>query len=543
MRLVRGSSSVCGAASHGGIAARPVTAARTKVLLAESSPLSAKTTLVSSSSSSRRPLVTASASPGDGLAQATSPMQYPLNGAPSPEEVLQIKHLRNYFKPRDSPFVRDNNAGGGFVGDSDAVGIQVSRYESEDSSGASCSGGIYSTFDDVCIPLPPYATRSGPRKTIYADPATTTAAIVTCGGLCPGLNDVVQNIVFTLADYGVPSDQILGIRHGLRGFYAPGGGAVGGGGKPIELSREAVQGIHLRGGTLLGTSRGGADVSEIVRRLSLWGVTQLYVVGGNGGNAAADAIHDECERTGVVCSVVGVPKSIDNDILLIDRCFGFDTAVEEAQRSLLAAKVEASSAHRGVGLVRLMGRQSGYIAMQASMASGVVDICLIPEVPFTIPKLCAAVEAVLDRQGDCVVCVAEGAGQDLARHGGGNGHGAGTDASGNPILEDVGAFLKSAFKQGVPGCDCKYIDPTYMIRAIPTNSADRIYCKILGQGAVHGAFAGYTDFTVGLVNTHYVYLPIPVIIQAPRVVDPQGRQWNRLKTAIKQPDPLVCHLL
>ena len=214
----------------------------------------------------------------------------------------------------------------------------------------------------------------------------------------PGLNDVVQNIVFTLADYGVPSDQILGIRHGLRGFYAPGGGAVGGGGKPIELSREAVQGIHLRGGTLLGTSRGGADVSEIVRRLSLWGerererggeggggkgvffgkktkkltlslpqskknsqsgVTQLYVVGGNGGNAAADAIHDECERTGVFCSVVGVPKSIDNDILLIDRCFGFDTAVEEAQRSLLAAKVEASSAHRGVGLVRLMGRQSG----------------------------------------------------------------------------------------------------------------------------------------------------------------------------------------
>ena len=266
--------------------------------------------------------------------------------------------------------------------------------------------------------------------------------------------------------------------------------------------------------------------------------------------------------------------------------------------------------------------QRRYIAMQASMASGVVDICLIPEVPFTIPKLCAAVEAVLDRQGDCVVCVAEGAGQDLARHGGGNGHGAGTDASGNPILEDVGAFLKSAFKQGVPGCDCKYIgefrvvlggherererererdrerqdrergerglwklffkqkratqktleraptlkhttyqirtnsrdflhlpsktqkissrssspDPTYMIRAIPTNSADRIYCKILGQGAVHGAFAGYTDFTVGLVNTHYVYLPIPVIIQAPRVVDPQGRQWNRLKTAIKQPD-------
>lgn len=551
MHLARGSSVCSGVASRGGGAAARLATGRAKVLSlpAAASPFStahasSSSPLASTIKSPRRPLVPAAASSGKGLAQSTSPIQYPLTGAPPPEEVLQIKHLRNYLKPRDSPFVRDNNAGGGFVGDADAVGIQVSRYESEDSSGASCSGGIYSTVDDVCIPLPPYAIRSGPRKTIFADPSATTAAIVTCGGLCPGLNDVVQNIVFTLADYGVPSDQILGIRHGLRGFYAPGGGAVGGGGKPIELSREAVQGIHLRGGTLLGTSRGGADVSEIVRRLSLWGVTQLYVVGGNGGNAAANAIHDECERTGVVCSVVGVPKSIDNDILLIDRCFGFDTAVEEAQRSLLAAKVEASSAHRGVGLVRLMGRQSGYIAMQASMASGVVDICLIPEVPFTIPRLCAAVETVLDRQGHCVVCVAEGAGQDLTRSGGGGGNGngsvahgtAGTDASGNPILEDVGAFLKSAFKRGVPGCDCKYIDPTYMIRAIPTNSADRIYCKILGQGAVHGAFAGYTDFTVGLVNTHYVYLPIPVIIQAPRVVDPQGRQWNRLKTAIKQPD-------
>ncbi len=175
--------------------------------------------------------------------------------------------------------------------------------------------GIYSSSDEVCIPLPPYAQRSGPRRTIFADPATTTAAVVTCGGLCPGLNDVVQNIVFTLADYGVPPGQVYGVRYGLRGFYSRGV-------KPVDLSPDRVQGIHLDGGTILGTSRGGADVPEIVRRLSLWGVTQLYVVGGNGGNAAAHAIHEECERQGVVVSVVGVPKSIDNDILLIDRCFG-----------------------------------------------------------------------------------------------------------------------------------------------------------------------------------------------------------------------------
>ena len=232
----------------------------------------------------------------------------------------------------------------------------------------------------------------------------------------------------------------------------------------------------------------------------------------------------------------------------------FDTAVEEAQRSLLAAKVEASSTSRGVGLVRLMGRQSGYIAMNASMASGVVDLCLIPEVPFTLPALTAAIERVLERQGHAVVCVAEGAGQDIieaaaaaaasggatSSNGGGSGsplHALGTtDASGNPILSDVGTFLKGVIKARVPGADVKYIDPSYMIRAVPTNSSDRIYCKVLGQGAVHGAFAGYTDFTVGLVNTHYVYLPIPVITQAARTVDPKGRAWNRLKVAIRQPD-------
>jgi 6-phosphofructokinase 1 len=225
----------------------------------------------------------------------------------------------------------------------------------------------------------------------------------------------------------------------------------------------------------------------------------------------------------------------------------FDTAVEEAQRSLLAAKVEASSTSRGVGLVRLMGRQSGYIAMNASMASGVVDLCLIPEVPFTLPALVAAIERILERKGHAVVCVAEGAGQDIieaaaaaAGNGGGGGHSpsssGATDASGNPILADVGTFLKSVIKARVPGADVKYIDPSYMIRAVPTNSSDRIYCKVLGQGAVHGAFAGYTDFTVGLVNTHYVYLPIPVITQAARTVDPKGRAWNRLKVAIRQPD-------
>jgi len=383
-------------------------------------------------------------------------------------------------------------------------------------------------MEQLSIPLPPWAIRAGARKTIYFDPSQVTAAIVTCGGLCPGLNDVVAGIVNKLTDYGVPEGKILGIKYGFRGFYDS---AI----KPVVLTKKTVDGIQLQGGTILGTSRGGANMREIVKRIDMWGIDMLFVVGGNGGNAGANAINAMCQQHEVNCCVVGVPKSIDNDILLIDKCFGFDTAVEEAQRALLAAKTEASSARKGIGLVKLMGRQSGFIAMQASMASGVVDACLIPEVPFKVTGengLCKYLDAVIKYKGHCVVCVAEGAGQDLLDDGGSTG----TDASGNPILKDIGLYLKNEFKTYFKDADIKYIDPTYMIRAIPTTSNDRIYCKILAHNAVHAAFAGYTGLTVGLVNTHYVYLPIPVVIQAPRKVDPRGKAWNRLRASIGQPN-------
>ncbi|KAF5833218.1 phosphofructokinase family protein [Dunaliella salina] len=443
------------------------------------------------------------------------------------EDVLPLRNVRAHLKPMDSPFVVDNNRGGGFVGDRDRVRLHTVEYESQESAGAFCADGI-ATFgdEDVCLVLPEWAIRCGPRKTIYADPTQVSAAVVTCGGLCPGLNDVIQNIVYTLRDYGVPEDNILGIKYGLRGFYERDE-------KPVNLTEEKGGGVPVWSGPARGTSRGGANIKEIVRRIALWGLNMVFVIGGNGGNAAAHAIAEECEASGVVCSVVAVPKSIDNDILLVDRCFGFETAVEEAQRALLAAKVEASSAHNGIGLVKLMGRQSGFIAMQASMASGVVDVCLIPEIQFDLQKLNEYVAKVMERKGHCVICLAEGAGQNVVK-GATKG---GTDASGNPILADIGPIVKDSLKEYMKGdCDIKYIDPTYMIRAIPTTTNDRVYCKVLGQGAVHGAFAGYTDITVGLVNTHYVYMPIQTIIQAPRRVNPTGRRWNRLVCAIGQPD-------
>ncbi|PRW61573.1 phosphofructokinase family [Chlorella sorokiniana] len=452
------------------------------------------------------------------------------------DEVLECPSLRHLLRPRPSPFVVHNNFGGGFVSDEDRVALSAIKFASAESAGAKCiSGGdghnswLEASMEQLCVPLPPWSLRAGARETIWFNPSEVNAAIVTCGGLCPGLNDVVQGLVSKLTDYGVPDGNIIGIKYGFRGFYDRKA-------KPVVLTKKAVEGIHLEGGTMLGTSRGGADLRQIVKQIDLWGIDMVFVVGGNGGNAGAAAIQEELEKHNILCSVVGVPKSIDNDILLIDKTFGFDTAVEEAQRALLAAKVEASSAYRGIGLVKLMGRQSGFIAMQASMASGVVDICLIPEVPFKLAGetgVFAYLDKVLTEKGHAVMCVAEGAGQDILAAGDGNLK---TDASGNPILEDVGPWLKSEMKKYFKDADVKYIDPSYQIRSIPTTSGDRIYCKVLAHNAVHAAFAGYTGVTMGLVNTHYCYLPIRTVIQAPRRVDPRGKTWNRLRASIGQPN-------
>lgn len=419
--------------------------------------------------------------------------------------TLACPTIRRRLVPQRSPFVDDAKLGGGFVSDEESVSVNAID--------ASVGGAR--------------ALRAGARREIYFDPARTTAAIVTCGGLCPGVNDVIHGVATKLHDYGVPGENVLGVRYGFRGFSsreAP----------PATLTRATVEGIHRAGGTVLGTSRGGADVQHIVRKIDLWGVDMVFVVGGNGGHAGALALVRELEESDVTCGVVCVPKSIDNDLLLIDKTFGFDTAVGEAQRALAAAKTEASSAYRGIGIVKLMGRQSGFIAMQAAMASGVVDAVVVPEVPFELggaDGLLAYLGQVLDDRGHAVVCVAEGAYQGNIS----NGADPGRDASGNPRLVDVGPWLKRELRVAFPDSDVKYIDPGYMIRSTPASSSDKIYCKVLSHNAVHAAFAGFTGVTVGLVNTHYAYLPIQAVIGEPRLVDPRGKSWKSLCASTGQP--------
>lgn len=409
----------------------------------------------------------------------------------------------------------------GYVNNNDRVLLKVIRYSSTTSAGAEC-------IDSDCTWVEQWVHRAGPREKIYFKPEEVKAAIVTCGGLCPGLNDVIRQIVITLEIYGVK--EIVGIPFGYRGFSDTGLAEM-------PLSRKVVQNVHLSGGSLLGVSRGGPKVSEIVDSMEERGINMLFVLGGNGTHAGANAIHEECRRRQLKVAVVGVPKTIDNDILLMDKTFGFDTAVEEAQRAINSAYIEAHSAYRGIGIVKLMGRSSGFIAMQATLASGQIDVCLIPEVPFNLHGphgILHHLEYLLETKGSAVVCVAEGAGQDILEKTNA------TDASGNIVLGDIGVRIQQEVKKFFKGIgnpvDVKFIDPTYMIRACRANASDGILCTVLGQNAVHGAFAGYSGITVGICNTHYVYFPIPEVIVQPRVVDPNSRMWHRCLTSTGQPD-------
>ncbi|KAF0901465.1 hypothetical protein E2562_003463 [Oryza meyeriana var. granulata] len=371
--------------------------------------------------------------------------------------------------------------------------------------------------------------RAGPRQRVYFQSDEVHACIVTCGGLCPGLNTVIREIVCGLSDmYGVT--RVLGIQGGYRGFYAC---------NTIDLTPKSVNDIHKKGGTVLGTSRGGHDTTKIVDSIQDRGINQVYVIGGDGTQRGAGVIFEEVRRRGLKVAVAGIPKTIDNDIPVIDRSFGFDTAVEEAQRAINAAHVEAGSADNGIGVVKLMGRYSGFIAHYATLASRDVDCCLIPESPFYLEGeggLFRYIEKRLKENGHMVIVVAEGAGQKLIAE---TMQSMGKDASGNAMLLDVGLWLsqkiKEHFKKIKTTINLKYIDPTYMIRAIPSNASDNVYCTLLAHSVVHGAMAGYTGFTVGQVNGRHCYIPFYRITEKQNKVSITDRMWARLLSSTNQP--------
>jgi len=361
---------------------------------------------------------------------------------------------------------------------------------------------------------------AGPRPYIYFDPSKLKVGIVTCGGLCPGINDVIRSIVMTLY-YSYRVDKILGFKYGLQGFIPKYGHKV------IELTPEVVRDIHTMGGTFLGTSRGHQPIEEIVDTLERMNIQLLFMIGGDGTFRAAYKIKEEITKRGLKIGVIAVPKTIDNDIWLVSKTFGFDTAVELACYAIRCAHTEAIAVPNGIGLVKLMGRHSGFIAAAATLATKEVNFCIIPEMDFDIEGekgLLAELERRLERRKHAVIVVAEGAGQKYVQKDPPE-----YDASGNIKLGDIGKFLKETideyFKNKGKEVVIRYIDPSYIIRSVPANVEDRIYCGFLGQYAVHAGMAGKTGIMISYLNNQYVHIPLKEAIKRRKQINLHSRFW------------------
>ncbi|MBK1787465.1 ATP-dependent 6-phosphofructokinase [Prauserella cavernicola] len=377
---------------------------------------------------------------------------------------------------------------------------------------------------------------AGPRRKIYFDPAQVTAGIVTCGGLCPGLNNVIRGLVKELSvHYKVK--RVLGFRNGLQGLTAEHRHDT------IELTPERVRDIHSAGGTILGSSRGGQDADEMVDSLVLRGVDVMFVIGGDGGMRAATLLSEAIRARGLDIAVIGVPKTIDNDLPFTDQSFGFQSAFARATDFISAVSVEAAASPNGVGIVKLMGRHSGFIASYATLAANSADIVLIPEIPFALggaDGLLAHVEQHVRAKGFVVIVLAEGAGQDLLDERGlPQQNGRGTDASGNIKLGNIGELLKERITAHLTAVGLaptmRYIDPSYAVRSIAANAYDSVYCLRLAHAAVHAAMAGRTEAAVARWRRRFVHVPLPLMTSRRNQVDPDGDLWMSVLETTCQP--------
>ena len=370
---------------------------------------------------------------------------------------------------------------------------------------------------------------AGPRSKIAFAPSKTKIAVASCGGLCPGINTVIRSIVLVAWHrYGVKGIQ--GVRFGYHG--------LGRNRRPfIPLDPEIVSKIHTEGGTILGTSRGTPGAEEIVETLKKEEISILFAIGGDGTMRGVNAISKEIERQNLDISVIGVPKTIDNDIPYVRRSFGFETASSIACDAIHAAHTEALAFDRCIGLVKLMGRHSGYIAATAALANGHANLCLVPELPFKLEGsggLIEQVEERIQRKGRMVIVVAEGAGQYLFDHLEGK-----TDPSGNRKLGNIGEYLKdkmlSHFENKGDPVAVKYIDPSYTIRSAAPNAADQLLCSRFAQNAVHAAMAGKTAMMIGYWHGRMTHVPVKALEGQSQKINPEGDLWYNVLESTGQP--------
>ena len=381
---------------------------------------------------------------------------------------------------------------------------------------------------NTCSELPCFE-KAGARQHIFHNPETTQAAIITCGGLCPGLNNVIKGIVNVLEqDYGVKN--IFGIRYGYKGLTKASKHA------PIQLNSLIVDQIHKQGGTILGSSRGNQDPEEMVDILQAKKINLLFCIGGDGTLKGAQAIAEAANHRKANISVVGVPKTIDNDLGFVEKTFGFETSVQAASEIITSAHHEAEGAENGIGIVKLMGRDSGFITATASLANSVVDLCLIPETPFEISGpngIGRDIQRRLEQNNHAVIVVAEGAGQELF----GNNEKR-IDASGNVLKDDIGELLKEEltahFKQQKISINIKYLDPSYHIRSVSANAADAVFCHLLAEHAVHAGMSGKTNLVIGYWNNFFTHVPIQLATKERRMVELDSALWRGVMSATHQ---------
>jgi len=373
---------------------------------------------------------------------------------------------------------------------------------------------------------PPSFEAAGPRSKLFFDPANLSCGIVTCGGLCPGINDVIRSIVLSLHyHYGVR--KVYGFQYGFQGLNPEYGHEA------ISLTPKLVNPIAETGGTILASSRGAQDISVMVDTLDRMSIGILFCIGGDGTQKGALAISEEARKRGLKISVIGIPKTIDNDISFVQKTFGFETAVAEAKKATYAAHTEAVGAPNGIGLVKLMGRDSGFIASYSVLVDNNVNFCLIPEVPFSLESFLSSLEKRIRERQHAVIVVAEGAGQELFEQRGDR------DASGNVKYGNIGHLLRDAIKEHFKGIEMpvnlKYIDPSYIIRSQPANPQDSAFCLLMGHCAVHAGMAGRTGMIVGYWNNLFTHVPISLATSERKKLDPKGWMWNAVVAATGQP--------
>jgi 6-phosphofructokinase 1 len=428
----------------------------------------------------------------------------------------KVKNLRGAEFSSPIPLsYRENDFVADFVRDGERVVFNASTGYIE---------GYLENFQDI-----PSFEVAGPREYLHFKPGVINCGIVTCGGLCPGINNVIRGIVNALY-YWYKCEKTYGFKFGYKGMVEENGI------EPVILDPKTVEDIHLKGGTILGSSRGSQDVKKIVDNLVRLNISVIFTIGGDGTMKGAHDIVTEIEARGLDISVIGIPKTIDNDIVFVEHTFGFQTAFSAAVEAINSAHVEAKGAFNGIGLVRLMGRDSGYITAAASIASGDVNYVLVPEIPFELEGergLLNLLKNRLKEKKHAVIVVAEGAGQNLIKGS------AGTDMSGNKLHNDIGLYLKDKIKEFFDAGDMeyslKYIDPSYMIRSLPPIPIDSMFCSNLAQNAVHAAMAGKTDMLAGYWNGKFTHVPLVSVIGKRKKIDVEGDFWLGVILSTGQP--------